>query len=90
MTRQEHLLVIAAEECVEVAQRLTKASRFGLNETQPNQEFDNAYRVVQEYNDLVAVLRMLGLEVRDPEMIAAKQAKIERYLEYSKTQGTLA
>ena len=31
MTREEHLLTIVAEECAEVAQRATKALRFGSN-----------------------------------------------------------
>lgn len=76
MTRREHLLTIAMEECNEVAQRLSKALRFGENEIQPGQEFPNDYRVLIEYNDLIAVLRMLGLDVRDPQMIAAKQGEL--------------
>lgn len=89
MKREEHLLTIAMEECNEVAQRLSKALRFGLAEVQPGQGFDNGYRIGIEYNDLVAVLRLLGLEFHDPRMIAAKQEKVEHFLRYAETCGTL-
>jgi hypothetical protein len=36
MTRKEHLLVIAMEECNEVAQRLSKALRFSLHRLDTN------------------------------------------------------
>lgn len=90
MTREEHLLTIAIEECNEVAQRLSKALRFGLSEVQPGQSYANDYRVIVEYNDLIAVLRMLNLEVRDPRLIAMKREKVEHFLSYSVDCGTLA
>ena len=34
MTREEHLLVVAMEECDEVSQRIAKALRFGLEQVQ--------------------------------------------------------
>jgi hypothetical protein len=37
MTRDEHLMTIAMEECAEVAQRVSKAVRFGMEEIQPGQ-----------------------------------------------------
>lgn len=112
MNTTEHLLAIAAEECAEIAleasslaQRLTKALRFGLNETQPGQERSNLRRIVdgyetllQEGNDLHAVLGMLQLVpsfddcVRievDNEAVLAKQEKIRRFLAYSRECGTL-
>ena len=105
MTRQEHLLIIAAEECVEVAQRLTKALRFGLDEVQPNATdgihpptnpdgLTNRERVMREYYDLRAVLGMAGFDAWDVSDRArrceeAKVEKVERFLRYSATCGTL-
>lgn len=90
MTRQEHLLIILAEECNEVAQRASKALRFGMEEVQPEQESSNAERLVQEFNDLLAVAFMLKLEgIGNPASLYAKISKVEKFLEYSKECGKL-
>ncbi len=93
MTRTEHLLVILAEECNEAGQRIHKALRFGLNETQPGQEFTNAERIAQELADLMGVLEMLWKETSIPGLsetgIAAKRQKVEHFLRYSAELGTL-
>lgn len=89
MNRTAMLLEIAAEECMEVAQRLIKASRFGLTEVQPGQSWDNRQRVLIEYSDLVGVLRMLGLDDAQPVLIEEKQAKVEKFLRYSAECGVL-
>lgn len=88
MTEQEILLCCLAEECAEVAQRVSKALRFGLEEVQPGQPHNNAERIRDEVNDLVAVAMMLesmGLLPRYGSMAAinAKQAKVRAYLDYS-------
>ena len=104
MTRDEHLMSIGMEECAEVAQRLSKALRFGLAQVQPSSSADglhpaggnpsglsNCQRVQEEFADLVAVLEML-----DPQLthvtamqIAAKREKVEKYLRLSERCGTL-
>ncbi len=94
MNLQEHLLTILIEECNEVAQRATKALRFGLEEVQPDQPLTNAERIVYEYNDLLTVISMLTEKgfisnVIHAEMMIAKKEKIIKYLEYSKSIGTL-
>jgi hypothetical protein len=98
MNRLEHLLTISAEECTEVGQRVSKALRFGMREVQEGQALDNAERIRREFVDLVAALEMAekegGLEPgaltrTSPAEIAAKQAKVERYLELSAREGTL-
>ncbi len=98
MNRLEHLLTIAAEECAEVSQRISKAARFGLSEVQADQPHDNAERIRQEVVDLYAVLRMVEVEadLLDGELsritraeVEAKQAKVERYLLLSLREGTL-
>lgn len=94
MTRTEHLLSILAEECAEVAQRTTKAMRFGLTEIQPGQEQSNAERIMAEYHDLMAVVEMLQDAGELPKFysvskIMAKQAKVEHYLKFSDNCGTV-
>jgi hypothetical protein len=96
MTRQEHLLTILAEECVEVAQRASKCLRFGATEIQPGQDEDNAIRLIHEWWDLLALIGMCKedgiLPERPPgfpEWIQAKREKVEKFLAYSREQGTL-
>lgn len=95
MTRQEHLLTIAAEECAEIAQRISKALRFGLFEVQPGQDKDNAERIRLEFVDLCATLEMIELESKclvgsvSQSECDAKKAKIEQFLGLSAAQGTL-
>jgi NTP pyrophosphatase (non-canonical NTP hydrolase) len=97
VNRTEHLLTCLAEECAEVAQRVSKALRFGLAEVQPGQDENNAERIAGELNDLFAVANILMGEGVLPEnrsldglVIAAKRAKIERFMEISREQGALA
>jgi hypothetical protein len=95
MTRTEHLLTILAEECAEVAQRVSKALRFGLDEVQPNQPYTNAQRVVLELNDLAAAVQMAVKEGALPDLseeevaerIGRKTEKVERFLAFSAGRG---
>lgn len=92
MTRQEHLLTIAIEECNEIAQRLSKALRFGVTEVQPGQHLTNRERVSEEVADLRGVLDMLGIDDDSPWVhrhAEAKQRKVEKFLRYSMECGTL-
>lgn len=63
MTKLEHILTIIAEECNEVAQRATKALRFGLLNIEEGQNLNNLARISKEYIDLVATLEMLDMEM---------------------------
>lgn len=89
MTRDEHLMVIAMEECAEIAQRLSKALRFGMQEVQPGQEATNYERILHEFTDLHAVMGMLDLDRVSARGAEEKRERVEQYLEYSRTQGTL-
>lgn len=94
MNRQEHLLTILAEECAEVAQRASKALRFGLGEVQPGQELTNAERIVGELTDVFTVAMMLVDEghlvlENQQDAEAAKRAKVEKFLQLSEQLGTL-
>lgn len=94
MTREEILLVILAEECNEVAQRVAKILRFGLddpNGSEPNQPYTNKDRLILEINDLLAVIEMIfGEQDIISQMLKEdKKKKVEKYLKLSKDLGTL-
>ena len=82
MTREEYLLTCALEEAVEVAQRISKALRFGLLEVQPCQSLSNRMRIRQELINLIAVLEMVdpNIVVVNPDELDAKKVKVEHYL----------
>jgi hypothetical protein len=95
MTRTENLLTILGEECVETAQRVSKAIRFTLHEIQDGQELTNAERIVYEFNDIVAMMEILQEEgvfdkVIDREAIDKKKLKVTKYLDYSVELGTVS
>jgi phosphoribosyl-ATP pyrophosphohydrolase len=95
MTETQYLLGCLAEECAEVAIRASKAQRFGLDEVQPGQGLSNGQRIIEEVNDLFAVLEMLtphGLSldgILDKGPVEAKKAKVARFMDYSREQGML-
>lgn len=97
MNRLEHLLTIAAEECAELAIRLSKAKRFGLHEIQPGQSLTNLERCRYEYSDLAATLEMIappsaaGGQIHPPSgrMMDEKREKVEQFLRYSAECETL-
>lgn len=97
MNRREQLITIAAEECAEIAQRLSKVNRFGWGQVQPGVDrhgapYDpNTDRVMTEFHDLVAVLEMAGFHPRslDDALIQRKKAKVEEHLIESIAHGTL-
>lgn len=90
MNKTEHLLTILSEECAEVAQRASKAIRFGLSEVQPGQpeDNDNKRRLERELGDLMGVAKLLGLQVQE-EDVAAKIEKFNKYMTYAESIGTL-
>lgn len=102
MNKTEYLLACLAEECGEVAQRATKALRFGLDEVQPYQEKTNRQRIKDELIDLITVWDMLCDDQMDETMVIkyqapsadfdameAKRQKIKKYMGYAKQCGTL-
>lgn len=94
MTRIENLLTILGEECVETAQRVSKALRFTLSDIQSGQDLSNAERIIYEFNDIVAVMEILNEEgilnkVIDRKAIDKKKMKIFKYLTYSQNIGAI-
>lgn len=62
--RDRELLTVLAEECAVVQQRICKALRFGLEEVQPGQPHNNAFRIGLELGDLLEVVdRCLELDL---------------------------
>lgn len=94
MNRIEHLLTNLGEECAEVAQRASKAARFGVMEVQPGQDMNNARRIMNEIEDMIGVVEMLQAEGVLPQpdrgRINAKKDKVEKYLTYARACGTLS
>lgn len=93
MTRQEHLLVILAEECAEVAHRCSKALRFGLDDVAPGQALTSGEQIRKELMHLLVVAGYLndeGLDLsHDQDVSNAKIDAVELWLEHSRRQGTL-
>ena len=94
MTRQEHLLIILAEECAEVAHRCSKALRFGLGDVAPGQALTNAQAIEREMCHLYTVAGLMREEDIigpwiDTDVVRAKLAAVELWLEHSRKQGTL-
>lgn len=101
MTRHDQLMVIAMEECAELAQRLSKALRFGLQQIQqdandkPEENPDrltNEQRIYREYWDLRAVLGMCEIDAwsstaESRSYERSKAERVERYLERSAHLG---
>lgn len=95
MTKKELLLTVLSEECVETAQRVSKAIRFGLNEIQEGQSLNNSERLIYEFNDILAMMEILKEEglinnVIDREAIEKKKIKVKKYLDYSIKLGTVS
>lgn len=93
MNRTEILLVQLAEECAEVQQQCCKALRFGLEEIRPSDDETNAQSITRELEDLEGIVHMLQVSKNiayfKQENIEAKIKKVEKYLKYSESVGTL-
>lgn len=93
MNRTEHLLIILAEECAELQIATTKTLRFGKDDGYPGGNQTNEQDMRQELNELLAVVGFLQQEgfdlENDPSIRQKKESRIETYLVYSKSQGTL-
>jgi hypothetical protein len=102
-TRTEHLLACLFEECAELSKEAAKAVRFGLDDTKPGDELTNGEKILEELNDVYAIIDMLWNEktlkrtcagypknhVLVVEKVRAKQEKVEKYMEYARSNGSL-
>lgn len=92
MELNDFYLLLLAEECAEVTQRVSKSLRFGNNETQKGQELSNKERLSNELMDLLTIVDIL----KEKNLIdinafnyhkEEKINKINEYLIYSQKQG---
>lgn len=95
MNIKEQLLIILSEECAEVQQSVSKALRFGLNDSRPGTNSTNAKDIEKEFIEAMAVrdmLRELGA-INQPsnskQIYDDKRKRIEKYLEVSRKNGAL-
>ena len=97
LTEEQYLLICLQEECNEVAHRISKALRFGLDEVQEGQDLSNRERIQEELYDFSAVVEQLTnmgtfniiSEEELDEKTMAKIAKLEKYMRLSRELGLL-
>lgn len=83
---QQHLLMILAEECSELAKEALKAARFDLDRAYGRET--NRERIVTEFSDIMAVAIMLGIKYR-PARICEKRRKVRKAMKLSSSLGML-
>lgn len=81
MNKGEHLLTILGEEASELAVQVSKTNRFGMDE-QRDLPTSNRERLINEFNDVLAMAEMLNEEFgiglyRDEDRIKAKIAAFD-------------
>ncbi len=97
MNLKEYILTCIGEEGGEVSQASSKCMRFGMTDNHPvHGEMHNVDSLVQEVNDLIAVVELLGergfADTSRLNDFGAKQVKKEKfykYLDYAKQCGTV-
>lgn len=97
MTTIEHLISCLGEEGAEIAQDCSKINRFGLHDTNCLELTgpDNAQRLVNELNDLLAVAQILvrmeviPIDWQCEEKQSAKRAKVLNFMQYAREKGTI-
>jgi hypothetical protein len=96
MNETEHFLSCLAEEGCETGQRVSKALRFGLKQTQHGHHMNNAERITEEAKDFIAVAHILYEEGVIPfpyptqAEIDAKRARIVKLMAVGREHGVLA
>lgn len=84
VTKDEHLTVVLIEELAELQKELSKVLRFGWDDVKPGKIKTNKDVVIDEMNDVLAMLSMLNLlQFSSSQKQAEKIEKVLRYLDYS-------
>lgn len=95
MNIKEHLLTVLAEECAEVQLSVSKALRFGADDGRTGSDVTNAQDIEKEFIEAMAVrdmLKELGVlsSLDDTKAIYDnKRVRVEKFMEYAKSKGTL-
>ena len=87
MDIQELLLIKLMEECNEVSHRCSKIIQFGLNDVHDGSI--NIGKLRNELIDLMATIKLSGIDCDDPALEEEKVNKIIKYAKYSKSLGKL-
>ena len=95
MDREQRLLGQLGEECGEVSKECSKANNFGLDSFYPHDpnRTTNRQLIVDELNDLMAVVEMLVEEGHIPENWESeekkklKKDKVNMFIQVSKDLG---
>lgn len=87
MNSTENILVIAAEECAEIQQAITKSLRFGLD-NHYEENTTNAMQIVTEYYQLQAMIeelqkRMVLPYLTHEAIFDVKKSKIDKVKYYN-------
>lgn len=93
MNLEGYLLTCLQEECNEVGQRISKIQRFGINECQPGQPYDNRERCRQEIIDLISTIDCLvktgSIAPIHKDELKPKKQRIKDYMKLSVDHGLL-
>lgn len=95
LTYDEHLALCINEECVEIAQAVDKALRFGLGNHHPNRPNEtNAYDILKEYYHLQTIMEMIFergwlQEFPSEQIDAIKKEKVQSVLEHARLSQRL-
>lgn len=86
--REREILVILIEEAAEVQQRATKMLRFGVDEIQPGQPWDNANRLSFEVGDFLEMLAMAERArlIRPDSIRIGQERKRQQLAKFMQTQ----
>lgn len=102
MNEVQYILGLVIQEATEVAHRASKAQLYGLTETQEGQNKNNVERLTEELLDLFVVLELLAEvapndtkgtlvdEGLNTTYVVAKREKIQKYMAYARSIGTLS
>lgn len=87
----KELLIILAEECCEVGQRVSKMLRFGVLESEKDQPYDNRQRLSHEIGDLLTVVDLLQTRnlISDSEIKESKKTKINKLQKYLQSEHNI-
>jgi hypothetical protein len=98
MTKEEYLLTVASEECIEISKEIHKSLRFGLEAINPfdTEQKPNKLNIALEFIDLQATIELLKeqniLNIEEVlkynnydivDLLQKKKEKVEKYWNYS-------
>ena len=94
MNREQHLLTKLSEECNEVGQVCSKIISLGLFNCKPGTRDTNKQRLIEEINDVLAVLNMIESEIfntpiKNSKLMLEKIDKVNKYYKVAQQLGNV-